>query len=41
MQKYHELKVEYLKLEKENKSIMKIIELIICESNSNINQIKI
>ena len=32
---YQELKVEYLKLEKDNKSNMKLIELIICESDSS------
>ena len=32
---YQELKVEYLKLEKDNKSNLKLIELIICESDSN------
>ena len=32
---YQDLKVEYLKLEKENKSNIKMMELIICESNSN------
>ena len=32
---YQELKVEYQKLEKENKSNLKLIELIICESDSN------
>ena len=34
---YQELKVEYQKLEKDNKSNMKLIELIICESDSNNN----
>ena len=32
---YQELKVEYLKLEKDNKSNLKLIELIICESDSS------
>ena len=32
---YQELKVEYLKLEKNNKSNLKLIELIICESDSS------
>ena len=32
---YQDLKVEYAKLEKENKSNLKLIELIINESNSN------
>ena len=32
---YQDLKVEYAKLEKENKSNLKILELIINESNSN------
>ena len=34
---YQDLKVEYAKLEKENKSNLKLIELIINESNSNDN----
>ena len=34
---YQDLKVEYLKLEKENKSNIKLMELILYESNSNTN----
>lgn len=35
---YQDLKVEYLKLAKENKSNIKLMELIICESDSNSKQ---
>ena len=35
---YQELKVEYLKLENENKSNLKLMELIVYESNANNTQ---